>query len=124
MGDAYTKEAYKIIYQHPDWQSTAQEYEDKFAANLYNSPAVRQASSQALTKLSGTLTSYYRVKNLNQERAEDLAAAGQVAEQISGRTPDDWRVLEGALLQRNSGSGAGQIGRWQLGDSVETREAA
>lgn len=124
MGDAYTKEAYKIIYQHPDWQSTAQEYEDKFAANLYNSPAVRQASSQALTKLSGTLTSYYRVKNLNQERAEDLAAAGQVAEQISGRTPNDWRVLEGALLQRNSGSGAGQIGRWQLGDSVETREAA
>ena len=36
MGDAYTKEAYKIIYQHPDWQSTAQEYEDRFAANLYN----------------------------------------------------------------------------------------
>ena len=64
MGDAYTKEAYKIIYQHPDWQSTAQEYEDRFAANLYNSAPVRQAAAQALTKLSGTLTSYYRVKNL------------------------------------------------------------
>ncbi len=124
MGDAYTKEAYKIIYQHPDWQSTAQEYEDRFAANLYNSPPVRQAATQALTKLSETLVSYYRVKNLNQEQAEDLAAVGQVAEQISGRTPDDWRVLEGALLQRNSGSGAGQIGRWQLGDYVEAQEAA
>ena len=124
MGDAYTKEAYKIIYQHPDWQSTAQEYEDRFAANLYNSAPVRQAAAQALTKLSGTLTSYYRVKNLNQEQSEDLAAVGQVAEQISGRTPDDWKVLEGALLQRDSGSGAGQIGRWQLGDYVEGKEAA
>ncbi len=124
MGDAYTKEAYKIIYQHPDWQATAQEYEDKFAANLYNSPPVRQAASQALTKLSETLTSYYRVKNLNEEQSEDLAAVGQVAEQISGRTPDDWKVLEGALLQRNSGSGAGQIGRRQLGDYVEAQEAA
>lgn len=124
MGDAYTKEAYKIIYQHPDWQSTAQEYEDRFAANLYNSPPVRQAATQALTKLSETLVSYYRVKNLNQEQAEDLAAVGQVAEQISGRTPDDWKVLEGALLQRNSGSGAGQIGRRQLGDYVEAQEAA
>ena len=124
MGDAYTKEAYKIIYQHPDWQATAQEYEDRFAANLYNSAPVRQAAAQALTKLSGTLTSYYRVKNLNQEQSEDLAAVGQVAEQISGRTPDDWKVLEGALLQRDSGSGAGQIGRWQLGDYVEAQEAA
>lgn len=92
MGDAYTKEAYKIIYQHPDWQATAQEYEDRFAANLYNSPPVRQAATQALTKLSETLVSYYRVKNLNQEQAEDLAAVGQVAEQISGRTPDDWKA--------------------------------
>ena len=124
MGDAYTKEAYKIIYQHPDWQATAQEYEDRFAANLYNSPPVRQAATQALTKLSETLVSYYRVKNLNQEQAEDLAAVGQVAEQISGRTPDDWKVLEGALLQRDSGSGAGQIGRRQLGDYVEAQEAA
>ena len=124
MGDAYMKEAYKIIYQHPDWQSTAQEYEDRFAANLYNSPPVRQAASMALTKLSETLTSYYRVKNLNKEQAEDLTAVGQVAEQISGRTPDDWKVLEGALLQRDSGSGAGQIGRWQLGDYVEGKEAA
>ena len=85
MGDAYTKEAYKIIYQHPDWQSTAQEYEDRFAANLYNSAPVRQAAAQALTKLSGTLTSYYRVKNLNQEQSEDLAAVGQVAELTTGR---------------------------------------
>lgn len=123
MGDAYTKEAYKIIYQHPDWQSTAQEYEDQFAANLYNSSPVQQAATIALTKLSDTLVSYYRLKNLNQEQAEDMAAIGQVAEQISGRSPDDWKVLEGALLQRNSGSGAGQIGRWQMGDSIGEREA-
>lgn len=122
MGDAYEKDAYKIIYQHPDWQSTAQEYEDKFAANLYNYSPVRQAASMALTKLSQMLVSYYRVKNLNQEQAEDLAAVGQVAEQVSGRTPDDWKVLEGALLQRNSGSGAGQIGRFELGDYVGESE--
>lgn len=124
MGDAYTKEAYKLIYQHPNWQSTAQEYEDKFAANLYNSSPVQQAATMALTRLSETLTAYYRLKNLNQEQAEDLAAIGEVAEQISGRSPDDWRVLEGALLQRNSKSGAGQIGRWQMGEVVESREAA
>ena len=122
MGDSYEKDAYKIIYQHPDWQSTAQEYEDKFAANLYNYSPVRQTASMALTKLSQMLVSYYRVKNLNQEQAEDLAAVGQVAEQVSGRTPDDWKVLEGALLQRNSGSGAGQIGRFELGDYVGESE--
>ena len=122
MGDSYEKDAYKIIYQHPDWQSTAQEYEDKFAANLYNYSPVRQAASMALTKLSQMLVSYYRVKNLNQEQAEDLAAVGQVAEQVSGRTPDDWKVLEGALLQRNSGSGAGQIGRFEMGDYVGESE--
>ena len=124
MGDAYTKEAYKIIYQHPDWQSTAQEYEDKFAANLYRTSYVQQAAATALSKLSQTLTGYYQVKRgLNGEQAQDLTALGEVAEQVGGRSPDDWRVLEGALLQRNSGSGAGQIGRWQEGDEAGEQEA-
>lgn len=124
MGDAYTKEAYKLIYQHPDWQSTAQEYEDKFAANLYRTSYVQQAAATALSKLSQTLTGYYQVKRgLNEEQAQDLTALGEVAEQVGGRSPDDWRVLEGALLQRNSGSGAGQIGRWQEGDEAGEQEA-
>ena len=97
MGDAYTKEAYKIIYQHPDWQSTAQEYEDKFAANLYRTSYVQQAAATALSKLSQTLTGYYQVKRgLNGEQAQDLTALGEVAAQVCARSPDDWRVLEGA----------------------------
>lgn len=122
MGDAYTKEAYKLIYQHPDWQSTAQEYEDRFAANLYHSGPVLQTASNVLTQLSDMLVSYYRVKNLSQEQAQSLAAVGEVAVDISERTPDDWEVLEEALLRENSGEGAGQIGRWKMGDYVGEQE--
>lgn len=115
MGD-FTKDAYQIIYQHPDWQSTAQDYEDQFAANLYQASYVQQAASTALTRLSNVLTTYYQVKRLDTDEARGLAAVGEVAEEVSGRSPADWRVLEETLLRRNSGEGAGQIGRWELGD--------
>lgn len=120
MGDAYTKEAYKLIYQHPDWQATAQEYEDRFAANLYHTGYVQEAARTALTKLSDTLVSYYRLKGSppEKEQMESMEALGQVAGQVSGRRPDDWKVLEETLLQRNSASGAGQIGRRMAGDKA------
>lgn len=125
MGDAYMKEAYQLIYKHPSWQQTVQEYEDHFAANLYHTSYVQEAARSALTKLSSMLTAYYRVKGAPaREEQENLLAIGQVAEQISGRTPDDWKVLEGALLRDNSANSAGQIGKVSAGNGISEEEAS
>ena len=78
MGDAYMKEAYQLIYKHPSWQQTAQEYEDRFAANLYHTNYVQEAARSALTKLSSMLTAYYRVKGAPaREERENFAAIGR-----------------------------------------------
>lgn len=125
MGDAYMKEAYQLIYKHPSWQQTVQEYEDRFAANLYHTSYVQEAARSALTKLSSMLTAYYRVKGAPaREDRENLAAIGQVAEQVSGRTPDDWKVLEGALLRDNSAESAGQIGKVHAQEGRSEEEAS
>jgi len=115
MGNSYTDDAYKeLIYKHKDWQRTADEYEQKFAANLYKTNYVQAAARTALTKLSGMLTSYYSVKD-NRQRIDqgDLTAFTDIAETISGQKTEGRQVLEEALLpgeNRDSSSGAGQIG--------------
>ena len=56
MAESYTKEAYKQIYEHPEWKKTATEFEDRFAANLYKTPYVQEAARTALSRISNMLT--------------------------------------------------------------------
>lgn len=117
MGSGFNSGAYEKIYQHKDWEKTADEYEVKFAANLYHSPYVQQAAKTALTRLSRMLNAYYGAGNKTQNMTnpqvmQDTAAMAQTAGEIAGEPVEITDVLVDALLpEGDSSSGAGQIGR-------------
>ena len=113
MGASYTDDAYKeLIYTHPDWQKTADEYEQKFAANLYHTDYVQAAAKTALLKLSEMLTAYDNVRDKKEQlKTDEASALADIAESISGQKLEGREVLEEALLpQSDSSTGAGQIG--------------
>ena len=125
MGANYNANAYKLIYQHKDWEATARDYELHFAANLYRSPYVQQAAKTALTKLSRMLNVYYgpgghgaaNGNAANPQVTQDAAAAAEMAGNVAGEPVEVTDILAEALLpdeSRGSSSGsAGQIGsRW------------
>jgi len=123
MAESYTKEAYKQIYEHPDWKKTATEYEFHFAANLYKTTYVKEAARTALSRLSNMLAAYYAIRSKQQETGQkklDIQALTDVASIIMGKnisgkdekaSPEIMQgrqVLEDNLLSKSVG--AGQIG--------------
>ena len=125
MGSSYVDDAYKeLVYTHPDWQKTADEYEQKFAANLYHTDYVQAAARTALLKLSGMLTAYYSVKaKKDQLLTNEASALADIAETISGQKLEGREVLEEALLpQADSSTGAGQIGNERLSANPQSEQ--
>lgn len=119
MGNNYTEDAYQLVYKHPEWQDTAQKYEDEFAANLYKSSYVKEAARTVLHRLSSMLMAYYGLKDRQKEEdVENRDMLGEIAYTIMGTVPNELvdqkqifqgrEVLEDTLL--SSWSGAGQIG--------------
>ncbi len=89
MGASFNGKAYEKIYKHKDWATTADEYEEQFAAKLYKTPYVQEAARTALTKLSRMLNAYYnnrnQTPNLNKETVEDVTATQQAAAEVVGQ---------------------------------------
>lgn len=123
MAESYTKEAYKQIYEHPQWKKTATEFEDRFAANLYKTPYVQEAARTALSRISNMLTAYYTIRDKQQELGKkelDIEALTDVAGIIMGKKVNGGdgktapealqgrKILEDNLLSKDVG--AGQIG--------------
>ena len=121
MGADYIKEAYQLIYKRPEWRRVADEYEARFAANLYNTDYVQEAARTALSRLSNMLVTYYGLKDAqkqSQQEILDLEALTEVAGVISGDREKSQKVLEETLLSQESrerrAAGAGQIGNFRI----------
>lgn len=88
MGASFNGKAYEEIYKHSLWETTADKYEEEFAAKLYKTPYVQEAARTALTKLSRMLNAYYGeqgpVRNLDEKTVEAAAAAQQAAAKVTG----------------------------------------
>ncbi|MBR3603006.1 MAG: hypothetical protein IKL49_11900 [Lachnospiraceae bacterium] len=123
MAESYTKDAYKQIYEHPEWKKTATEFEDRFAANLYKTTYVQEAARTALSRISNMLTAYYTIRDKQQETGKkelDIQALTDVAGIIMGKQVNSGegksapevlqrrQILEENLLSKEVG--AGQIG--------------
>ncbi|MCC8163855.1 MAG: hypothetical protein LIO86_11995, partial [Lachnospiraceae bacterium] len=74
MPESYNKDAYKKVYQHPQWRQTADVYEAGFAQNLHRSPVVQDAARGALVRLSNMLNAYYGMQD---KRWEFYAQTGR-----------------------------------------------
>lgn len=125
MGAGFNAGAYEKIYQHKDWEKTADEYEVKFAANLYHAPYVQQAAKTALTKLSRMLNAYYdeKPKTEDPKIMQDAAAVAQAAGEVAEEPVEVTDTLVKALLpEGDSATGAGQIGRKTKGMTEDNPE--
>lgn len=129
MGKKYADDAYRdIVYNHPEWERIATDYEAGFAAKLSNDPIVKEAAHGVLTKLSKMLNSYYDVQKFKSEHPEatkrgDFSALYSLAQKsLGGEEIKVGDVLENALLtgRENRGS-AGQIGNKVLELSAEEK---
>ena len=129
----YLKDAYKAVYKHPSWESTAKNHEDYFASKLYNNSYVKEAARTTLVRFSQLFQAYYgiremKAKKVNKKQLADQKAVQDLTEQITGDKVKYSRVLEDALLaDKNRSTGAGQIGNARLGvsdfDKVGQEEA-
>ncbi|MCD8363672.1 MAG: hypothetical protein LUC98_12090 [Lachnospiraceae bacterium] len=118
MPESYNKDAYKKVYQHPQWRQTAEAYEAGFAQNLQRAPVVQDAARGALVRLSNMLNAYYGMQDKRREFYEQTGrrdmsdfekqkAIEEVASDMIGTTPKITRTLQEALLPDMAQTGAG-----------------
>ncbi len=126
MANSFVKEAYEVIYKHPDWQKEATAYEEKLAAKLFHNSYTKNAVKTALGKISRILTDYYGDggKTFDKQQREEWEVSGamtDMAEQFVGQNKEIKvnKTLVAALMQerhdnKNNGqlkTSAGQVPR-------------
>ncbi|MBO5092804.1 MAG: hypothetical protein J6C33_00410 [Lachnospiraceae bacterium] len=127
MGEGFTKEAYEVVYKHPQWKQEATRYEDRMAAKLFHMSYTKEAVKTAMGKISRILTAYYGDggQTLDRQREEAVEAAGGLTDlaELFGEDTSEVKVnktLVTALMQgRRDNSGAGQVRKLQAGDPKE-----
>lgn len=117
MANSFVKDAYEVIYKHPNWHKEATAYEDKLAAKLFHSSYTKSAVKTALGKISRILTDYYgdggkTFDNQQRDRWEVAGAMTDMAEQISGETEEikvNKTLVEALMQERYDNKTGGQL---------------